>query len=1256
MKLGGSLPRNISDGISKKKTTKDGNDTSRRRLMKSSAQQTRTFYKWMNGHYGDCGSNKPNVVSMGTDEEGSNRGGFYVPLNNEAYEKFLSSLSEYIFLKHAKLTFSEQHLKNNDPEPLNIDVDLSMQTDVSVKKPKRAYDSNMIKQIVVAFANAIEQICNLKEIMDENDRDAYYAYVSEKEAPSIKHGKYHDGLHIHFPYVRIGIEARTRIHELAIQELNEKQTFVSDLISTSCAPIDLSPTRTSAWMIYGCTRPPNNSPYLVSTKYTVRPNSTRKKGQARLTKKLIDKDDYREHMRFVEMFSLRNIDGLFTSYKSELVKDDTEHWYREKFEKKTVRIGASDAMSLNEITDHVDSLRKQDSNWRSDYERREAYVTAIPSSWIESYDNWKNLGCCLRNLSKFNYPIFRDACARTDYWKDDPDKAEAECEKLWANLDEGFDWTEASLIHWCREQNPEEFKKIRDNDFYNVAVHEYNRAILALSAQYKKNTGIGMSDAAIALLIKRYIGENYKCVDIKGQGEWYSFDSHRWSDMKQGVELTLRMRQEFESIFEDVLKRIADRQIDISQEIDQYQYQNLNNADDAGTLDDEEINAQIINNIGKLRGERAKLANIANFVHYTLGKITNSSRQNAIMKQLAMLYFDQDFVEEKVNKNVYLLGCNNGILDTTDSLKTGKVDFRDGRPEDSVSKTTKHNYRPWSDWMEDEPEICDNLMQVFESIYPDPETRNYVWMLDASTICGRRYMQIFVVLNGEGENGKSVKERFTKNAFGDYYANPPVGVLCANTKNSTGQEASPFTAALNGVRHVCFDEIESGAKMNENVVKKWTSGTDPITYRQNYGEAKEIYPQFLMKLTSNPKPSVNDSTDHAMWRRLRLLPHKVLFKMHPDPDDPNEKQANPDVETWAADKAYGAAYLSFLVHILETEVLPRRFQIVPPPEVEKATLAWRIGDDPIQLFLGEAVEKTGDPEDILDTVKLWGHFGKWYSKNFPGESRKNRTAFKEYLQKFYRPKNVGAFGGTTGLDGMIIKRYRIVKGYGREDNDGDNNSDKSSEAASSDSDPYADEQTDASSDSSDKKTKKSKAGSRTSRMSQSTKTNVTEAKINKFLKQMEASKQWTTDTLNKVSKKSDTRSDGYASDDSINSKVSRRSKRSKRSKKSSASKMSTSSSMTSGTSVGEMDLDESASGYDTDDSINSKVSKKSKSSKKSKASKASKKSKASKASKKSKASNSSKKSKVSNSSSNTINKKSKKISSSKLMSKRKTNK
>jgi putative DNA primase/helicase len=85
-------------------------------------------------------------------------------------------------------------------------------------------------------------------------------------------------------------------------------------------------------------------------------------------------------------------------------------------------------------------------------------------------------------------------------------------------------------------------------------------------------------------------------------------------------------------------------------------------------------------------------------------------------------------------------------------------------------------------------------------------------------------------------------------------------------------------ADLVGARFVTAVEVENGQRMAEVLIKQLTGG-DRIRARKMRQDHFEFPPTHKIFLAANHKPVIK-GTDHAIWRRIRLIPFTVTISDH----------------------------------------------------------------------------------------------------------------------------------------------------------------------------------------------------------------------------------------------------------------------------------------------------------------------------------------------------------------------------------------
>lgn len=154
-------------------------------------------------------------------------------------------------------------------------------------------------------------------------------------------------------------------------------------------------------------------------------------------------------------------------------------------------------------------------------------------------------------------------------------------------------------------------------------------------------------------------------------------------------------------------------------------------------------------------------------------------------------------------------------------------------------------------------------------------------------------------------------------------------------------------------------ETAEGARINEPLIKELTGG-DKIRARRLYEDSWEFYPTHKVLLSTNHKPVIR-GTDHAIWRRIALIPFTVKI---------------PDHE---ADKAMPDKLRRELPGILAWSVRGclawQETGLNPPAEVTEATRMYRDEEDVLGAFIAEeCVTGTGmraRASQLYDRFKGW---------------------------------------------------------------------------------------------------------------------------------------------------------------------------------------------------------------------------------------------------------------------------------------------
>lgn len=279
----------------------------------------------------------------------------------------------------------------------------------------------------------------------------------------------------------------------------------------------------------------------------------------------------------------------------------------------------------------------------------------------------------------------------------------------------------------------------------------------------------------------------------------------------------------------------------------------------------------------------------------------------------------------------------------------------------------------------------------------DDELVSFVQRAVGYTLTGDVGEQVLFFLHGGGQNGKSTFLAVLQRLLGDYAFSAEADLLLAvgHERHSTG------IADLHGRRMVIVQEIDEGRRLDEALVKRLTGG-DAITARRMRQDNFMFQPTHKLWMAANHKPVVR-GTDHAIWRRIRLIPFAATIA---DADkDPRL------VERLIATE--GPGILNWALHgCLDW----RRQGLRPPASVLDATKDYRTEQDHVGRFLEACC--TLAPGLRIATKDLRAAYEKWCFEE--GEKPWSARAMASQLQERGCTNEREAGGRTRLWQGLAL--------------------------------------------------------------------------------------------------------------------------------------------------------------------------------------------------------------------------------------------
>ena len=238
--------------------------------------------------------------------------------------------------------------------------------------------------------------------------------------------------------------------------------------------------------------------------------------------------------------------------------------------------------------------------------------------------------------------------------------------------------------------------------------------------------------------------------------------------------------------------------------------------------------------------------------------IEKSENANKLRAALAFLEGLLTADYDTFDADPLLLNVQNGTL----NLKTGKL--QPHNKKDCLTKICNAVYDPL-------PPQSQLWIDTVKEILPVPSIRRWMQKWSGYCLTGSTEAEKFIVAFGPGGCGKGTFFETIAAALGDYKSTIPIDVLLANGIQSNGNNPTPELAKLPGKRYVLSSESGKGRRLDEAKVKLLTGG-DVITARRIGSPPFEFRPAFKLVLQTNFLPSLADSLDRGIQRRLVIIP------------------------------------------------------------------------------------------------------------------------------------------------------------------------------------------------------------------------------------------------------------------------------------------------------------------------------------------------------------------------------------------------
>ncbi|GAQ93550.1 hypothetical protein KFL_016410010, partial [Klebsormidium nitens] len=313
------------------------------------------------------------------------------------------------------------------------------------------------------------------------------------------------------------------------------------------------------------------------------------------------------------------------------------------------------------------------------------------------------------------------------------------------------------------------------------------------------------------------------------------------------------------------------------------------------------------------------------------------------------------------------------------------------------------------------------LMDVLPS-----EAIGWMQMFLGYCLTGETSEELFVIMNGEGANGKSVLKQALRKAFGNYSAVGNKAIFIKPSFRADASAASSHLIYIKSSRFVIGDESEKDNHLNDSFIKE-ASGGGGINARELFCRTQEYVPRFKLCLLTNFRPRF-PSDDVALIRRIVLIMFNYIFKA-PDEFDASNKYHKPidlTLKPYFESEEGAADVLDFCVegatmYYAKKRESPTSKVLSPIPEAfSAAAREYAEENDKLQMFIDEScitgVSFAVTKADFVEHFTAFLYAGG-YDTSLAGDGLGRAMAIKGFSK--------------TPLDGKKNKMIKMLNGNGR---------------------------------------------------------------------------------------------------------------------------------------------------------------------------------------------------------------------------------
>jgi P4 family phage/plasmid primase-like protien len=841
--------------------------------------------------------------------------------------------------------------------PLVADIDFKYILEEKDEKTPlfelRKHNYKIIKEILLAY----------KKVYDDNfyfrnpeDKHHCYFFISQRQEPyivesgNVKYVK--DGFHIMNPGYRAFPKIHLEMRKKIIQDEELKKCIQSlGTINNIDNTLDEAVICKNGWLMYGSSKP-DKKPYEIEYIFDSALNEANKEelGIASYPRYLSYWRTSTKHAVPIK----KVIDSFIQNQLLHSInEDEEENESSENIQSSDEKSPSSNNVNDSSVEEPQNKAKKKkpkknksieiveaenpDNSDESFTEKVKLLVEMLSEKRGTNKSLWKEVGECLKVFSPEYLEIWVEFTEKYEQY------TEEDCNREWKTFPDEGSFTMATLKFWASRDNNDKYTAFKRN--------EIRKFLMAC---------INTTHVDVAQTLFLMYESDYVCASVKNN-TWYEFRKHRWYEIEAGISLRKKISKELAieyTRFRKFCTKMAEGSIDDNLPED-LEYDISDNS-----LETDERSQE----------EWLSMASICDEV---VIKLKTKGYKDSLLGEAKEFFYDGKF-EEKLNERHELIGFENGIVDLDKRI------FREGRPDDYITFSTKTKYNP--DYKNTNEYV--QIMEFLKQIYLTDEMVHYGLKERALMIHGDNFEERLYTHIGAGGNGKSKLRELCAGALGDYVFGFPVTLFTGRLTASSS--ASPEVARSKGKRMAFVDEPEHKTNFNIGLAKKF-SGGDPIETRKLFGDMFEFIPQFSITLLCNNIPGF-PAHDEGAQRRLTITEFLARFVENPVANNEfkRDKLLSNKLKIW---KHVFASLLVDYFYVYQEEGLN------PPEDVTKFTMQFIKECDTYNEFISDVLIE--DTTESYVTIKdLYNSFRSWVDDNgASGGKPMSLSDFKKYICK-----------------------------------------------------------------------------------------------------------------------------------------------------------------------------------------------------------------------------------------------------------------